>query len=363
MRFGRIIIALVIIGAIVALGAYWIGPGVVPRARLNLVALDAESRFGSVARLPAPDPAADGLRQPLLLAVSNSGARESGVRSISLSAPGWIRLYNANGPVEPAEDMVDEPLRKYVFPLGGEPIDPGALPQVPGGLDRMWIAADVPAITCALRWDGVPELAPAPPWNADALDSVAVFYSIDGERARHTGVLVLGLDRAGAGRGPSSLNSGDPVIRRPGPPVPPTDSLTRHGEHDVTCGAPGRRVALHVTVWDTSTGRIWILSHDSLPRRILFDANGDGLIERESWDGDSDGFFEAVRTASFAPPDYLMPGDTAVTAPPPVSTDSAGGPATRAAAGDSARARADTIPPPDTAAVDTVAARAGRTRP
>jgi hypothetical protein len=327
------------------------------------VALDAESRFGAVARLPAADPAAGGSRQPLLLAVSNSGARESGVRSISLSAPGWIRLYNASGPVEPAEDMVDEPLRKYVFPLGGEPIDPGALPQVPGGLDRMWVAADVPAITCALRWDGVPELVPAPPWNADAFDSVTVFYSIDGERDRHTGVLVLGLDRDGVRQGPASLNAGDPVIRRPGPPVPPTDSLTRHGEHDVTCGAPGRRVVLHVTIWDTAIGRIWILSHDSLPRRILFDSNGDGLIERESWDGDSDGFFEAVRTASFAPPDYLMPGDTAVAAPTAVAADSAAAPATETPPRDSARASVDTIPPPDTGAVDTIAPRPGRTRP
>jgi hypothetical protein len=371
VRFGRIIIALVIIGAIVALGAYWIGPGVVPRARLHLVALDAESRFGAVASLPAPDPAAGDARQPLILAVRNDGARESGVHSISLSAPGWIRFYNASGPVEPTEDQADEPLRKFVFTLGGEPIDPGALPQVPAGLDRMWVAADVPAITCRLRWDDVPELAPAPPWNADALDSVVVFYSIEGERERHTGVLTLGLDRAGLPNDAVRFTSGDPVVRRPGAGPPPTDSLTLHGERNVTCGAPGRRVALHVTVWNTATGRNWILSHESLPRRILFDVNGDGLIDRESWDGDADGFFEAVRTASFAPPDYLMPGDTAVAAPLNVAADSAS--AQPSAPRDSAGAAQDTVPPdtaatdtitpPDTAAVDTVAPLAGRTRP
>jgi hypothetical protein len=60
VRFGRIIIALVIIGAMVALGAYWIGPGVVARARLNQVAGGAGSRLGAVGRLEAADNPAGG---------------------------------------------------------------------------------------------------------------------------------------------------------------------------------------------------------------------------------------------------------------------------------------------------------------
>jgi hypothetical protein len=368
--FGRIVVAFVMIGALAALGAYWIGPGVVPRAQLRLLALDAESRFAEEADLPAAErsPGEDVL-QPLILAVGNTGARASGVQSITLATPGWIRLHGADGPIEPAEDRVDEPLRKYVFTLDSESIEPGALPRVPASLGRMWVSIDAPAITCRLRWDGVPEFVPAPPWNTVALRHVAVFYSVEGERGRHTGVLRLGLDAAGVPREPAPYSAGDPVVRRPGVTIPPTDSLVLHGERTVTCGAPDRRVELHIAVWRTAEGWLRIVTHGGLPRRLLFDENGDGRIERELWDGDADGLFEASRTTSYTPPAYLMPVVTARVDTVPIDAarvdsarvDSAG--VDTVSVDTTARVRGDTVPVDTTARGDVVPASiAGRVR-
>ena len=362
--FGRIVVAFVMIGALAALGAYWIGPGVVPRAHLRLLALDAESRFAEEADLPAAErsPGEDVL-QPLILAVGNTGERESGVQSITLATPGWIRLHGADGPIEAAEDRVDEPLRKYVFALDSESIEPGALPRVPASLGRMWVSIDAPAVTCRLRWDGVPEFVPAPPWNAVALRHVAVFYSIEGERDRHTGVLRLGLDAAGVPREPVPYSAGDPVVRRPGVTIPPTDSLVLHGERTVTCGAPGRRVELHIAMWRTGEGWLRIVTHDGLARRLLFDENGDGRIERESWDGDADGLFEASRTTSYTPPAYLMPVVTARVDTVPIDAarvdsvrvDSAG--VDTVSVDTTGRVRSDTVP------VDTIGRMRGDMMP
>jgi hypothetical protein len=351
LRFGRILIALVVLGAVVALGAYWIGPGVVPRAELHLLALDAESRFAEEARLPAPTadaPAAP--LQPLILAVSNTGQREAGVHSITLSVPGWIRLHSADGPIEPVEDVVDEPLLRFTFPLSGELIEPGALPQVPAGIDRLWVSADLPSISCRLRWDGVPELLPAPPWEADALQRAAIFYSIEGERTRHTGVLTLRLDRASLSRPTAAFTAGEPVIALPGDTLPPSDRLSLHGERSTSCGAPGQRIPLHVAVWQTGAagrGRLFVLRHEGRPRRILVDGDGDGRIEYERWDGDGNGRFEVGRPVSYPTPTWLMPADTPSFVPPapppapaPVVVDTATTDTTAA----------DTLTPPDTVA-------------
>lgn len=313
----RILIGFVVLGALVALGAYWIGPGVVPRAELHLLALDVESRFAEESTLPAPDSTG---RQPLILAVSNTGERETSAGSLTLAVPGWIRLFTAEGPVEPTEDATDEPLRQYVFALGDEAIEPGALPQVPSGLDRMWLVADVPALTCRIRWDGVPEFMPSPPWDRAALTAVSVFYSMEDRRSRHTGVLVLHVDPATLSSGDPAFSAGETSIQRPGQPLPATDSLVLHGERSVDCGAPEHRVRLETTVWRTGPqgrGRLFVIRRDTLARRLLFDRDGDGRIEREAWDGDGDGLFEASRTAAWAPPSYLLPTDTAVVAPLP----------------------------------------------
>lgn len=319
--FGRILIGVVILGALVALGAYWIGPGVVPRAELHLLALDAESRFAEEARLPAPnEETPTGPLQPLILAISNTGQRETRVESIMLSVPGWVRLHTADGPVAAIEDDFDEPLRRYAFELSGEPIEPGALPQVPAGIDRMWVSADLPSITCRLRWDGVPELVPAPPWEADALETATLFYSIQGERTRHTGVLRLYLDPASLGRSTTRFTAGETIVTQPGDSLPPTDSLTLHGDRSTRCGAPGRRIQLHATVWQTGpsgAGRLYVLRYEEQPRRILVDADGDGSIEFERWDGDANGQFEAGRTVSYPTPIWLMPADTPATPVPP----------------------------------------------
>jgi len=319
LTIGRVAAALLVLGVLVALGAYWIGPGVVPRADLHLLALDAGSRFTEDAILPAADSMSG--TQPLILAVSNTGQRSSEARSVLLSAPGWVRFHSSTGPVEPTDDRPDEPLRRYAFPLGGDPIEPGALPRVPGGLGRMSVSADVPLIACRLRWDGVPEFVPAPPWDAAKLASVSIFYSIEGDRDRHTGVLRLQLDTTTPRSGSAGFSAGNVVISRPGPAVPATDSLRLLGEGGATCGAPGRRVALEATVWRTGggRGRLFVIRTDSLARRLLFDADGDGRIERESWDGDSDGFFEASRPVQFVPPRYLIPSDTTPLPLPPVT--------------------------------------------
>jgi hypothetical protein len=297
----------------IAIGAYWMGPVAGGRARLELLALDKNSRFAVDAELAAVRDSG-GLpfaRFPLIFAVRNIGVRTTSPHAITLSVPGWIRLYTADGtPLSFLDE--GEALVHYPIALQGEPIDPGTLPLVPAGLERLWITAELAGITCNSRWDGVPEFAPAPEYDRSLLATIEAFYSLEAREDRYTGRLVIRLDpdrlhyrlsSADFQAGPLSLANG-------GVSLPRFSKIALEGTREVSCGAPEQRVFLQAVTWRTGeagTGRWIVVSTRGTPRRMLYDTTGDGLVDFEAWDGEADGVFEASRSVSYRIPGFLLP--------------------------------------------------------
>ncbi len=322
MSLRRWVVGVVALAVLLGVGAYWAGPGVVPRARLELLALDADSHFSATARLAVPDSQPRGAlpRVALILALRNTGERAASPRALHLSVPGWIRLLAADGSPLPAADAGDDALRSYRLALNGEAIEPGSLPQVPAGLEQLWVVADLGNITCRLRWDGVPEFTPMPAFDPAALANVGAFYSLEVGNDRQTGVLMLHLDTALVReRGTLDMRIGPTVLHPPDVPLPHIVDMALEGRRDAVCGAPEQRVTLESMVWrtDGGKGRFIVIFREGEVRRLLYDLDGDGRIELEAWDGDRDGHLEASRTASWPIPPFLLP------LPPPLADSAA----------------------------------------
>jgi len=345
----RSVLLWIVVLLTLAIAAYWLGPASAARARLELLALDADSRFGDEVWLSAaPDSA--GLpagRFPLILAVRNSGIRPSAPQSLALSVPGWIRLYAEDGAPLPFQDS-GESLIQYRIPLAGEAIEPAALPHVPAGLDHLWITAELGSITCRLRWDGVPEFAPAPAYDPALLSTIEAFYSLDADDERYTGRLRIRLDAEHLQSEPAPFVTGDVTLASADVRLPRLSSIAFDGARSVVCGAPEQRVALESFVWRTGatgTGR-WIqVVIGGRTRRMLYDTTGDGVIDLEVWDGQGNGRFEARRPVSYMTPPFLLPLPAPVTdtarpadnvAAPPQSAPPAPPDSTRAVRPDSA---------------------------
>jgi hypothetical protein len=335
---------LVVLGGVVALRVYGVGPGSSTRAQLQLLALDASSRFAADALLKRADPTADGpVLFPLIFAVVNTGTRAAAPDSLFLSVPTWIRLVDADGLPRPAQDEGGT-LVRYGLALQGESFEPGALPLVPGGIDRLWVAPELPAVTCNVRWDGVIEFVAAPPWDMERLATIDAFFSLQSGESRHTGVLRLRLDpdliRTRAG----DWQAGPVSVRRPSVALPNLGRMALEGIREGVCGAPELNVPYRSVVWrtgDSLSGRFIGIQQDGAPRRLLYDINGDRRIDFEAWDGDRDGQFESGRTASWPIPAFLLPRPT----PAPQDTTR-----TTDAAADTMTQDSSTIPArPDTA--------------
>jgi hypothetical protein len=347
----------------IAIGAYWMGPVAGGRARLELLALDKNSRFVADAELAAASDSG-GLpfaRFPLIFAVRNIGVRTTSPHAITLSVPGWIRLYTADGTPLPFLDE-GEALVHYRIALQGEPVDPGTLPLVPAGLERLWITAELAGITCNSRWDGVPEFAPAPEYDRALLATVETFYSLEAREDRYSGRLIVRLD---PDRLHYRLPSGDfqtgPLnLANDGVRLPRFSKIALEGAREVSCGAPEQRVFLQAVTWRTGEegrGRWIVVTTRGAPRRMLYDTTGDGLVDFEAWDGEADGVFEASRAVTYRIPEFLLPlkpvkpaADSTLAEPretlPPVKADTP-----RAAAVDTAKAMLPDTPkasPPDT---------------
>jgi hypothetical protein len=192
----------------------------------------------------------------------------------------------------------------------GEAIEPAALPLVPAGLDHLWITAELSGITCRLRWDGVPEFAQAPAYDAGLLSMVEAFYVLESRDERHTGLLSIRLDEARAQAEPEEFQTGQVTVVNGGVRLPSLAKLAFDGARSTVCGAPEQRVALESFVWRTGakeTGR-WIqVVAGGRVRRMLYDTTGDGWIDLEVWDGQGDGRFEARRAVSYRTPPFLLP--------------------------------------------------------
>jgi len=328
----RWFVIVAIAAAIIGIGAYWLGPGVVPRARLELLAFDATGQFSADARLAVPDSTiANEVRYPLVLAIRNTGSRTESPQALSLTLPGWARLLGPTGLELESTDEGDELLHAYRFSLKVEPVEPGALPTVIDGLEGLSLVARLPDATCSMRWDGVPEFTKMPSYDPGLIANVEAFYSLTGRRGRESGKLTLHIDASSvlSGRN-TSFEFGPTELRKPAVILPATGPLSFEGRRMATCGAPELRYELETAVWRTGaagTGRLIIVMHEGRARRWLYDLDGDDRVELEAWDGDADGAAEAKRTASYRIPSFLIPSPRpqpgADTVPAPAPADSA----------------------------------------
>lgn len=352
------IVLLVLIGAVIVAGAFWIGPLKPLPPRIELVALDQGQRFGRQVDIDAVrdsvgEASGSDVRFPFLLAIRNAGTRPARPRSVSLSIPGSFQLTDADGEPLPARYSEGNPLVRYDFALSGEPIQPGALPSVVRGTENLRLVPALPPYMCILTGD-VPDFVPAPRYDPGPLSRVEIFWSIgDGDAGpRQTGILTVSID-------PARLDS-KPV---PEPPVfpaqisvgnaarPELGPLVDGGARSAQCGEPEHPITVGTHLWETAAGgRFLVVYHDTVPRKYLYDLDRDSLVELELWDSDGDGEFEGRRRARYPIPAYLLPRPKP--APPDtIAMDSAAADSTAATPPDSAPpARPDPTrsTPPDT---------------
>lgn len=307
--------------AVVALAAVLL-PGSARPPELQLVALDGTGRFSDSVYLPAA--AADAAthvigavaRVPLVLGVRNTGASPAAPGRLELSLPHRVRVTDARGTELPGIETPGSPLARYAFDATFPAVLPDRLPELLPGLDTLWLEVVVPAFYCVTLADSVPEFIPAPAPAPETLASVRIFYVFEGGglRRRHTGVLNLAMDPAIVHRRPVPPVAPGP----PGPPGPEPDTLgmQRVGSRASTCGDATSAIALRATLWRApGGGRLFTVAHGGRVRKIMYDEDADGFIERETWDADGDGRMDRGRVTRLPIPESLVPLPTSE-APP-----------------------------------------------
>lgn len=315
-RPSRGFLALFIIAALIMGAAFWIGPLRPRPAELHLLALSGDGRFREFVGIPSawsdslpPGSEAAG-RFPLILAIHNAGPQPAQPTRLALSLPASYRVASKTGPLEYRSTM-GNPLVRYELPLKSPRLQPASAPAIIPGVDTLWLEPLAPSLYCTTLSDSVPEFIPAPPVDRNALARVKIFYSLEGRtiRQRQTGLLTVQMDpnqiKATRASAPPVFET---VITEPEAPAPAIGELEYMGARVSSCGDPTQPVELHTALWETAEGgRFFVLYHGGAPRKHLYDLNRDSIIELEMWDADSDGKFEATRTARFAIPGFIMP--------------------------------------------------------
>jgi hypothetical protein len=140
---------------------------------------------------------------------------------------------------------------------------------------------------------------------------VRIFYSLTSREAarRTTGVLTLRLDPTRLQATPAAMPPVFPTsFEEPEVEAPDLGPLLYGGERRAYCGDPEQPMELFTVVWQTAAGgRFYVIYIDDAPRKHLYDLNGDGIIDLETWDATGDGRFEARREARYAVPEFLVP--------------------------------------------------------
>ncbi len=274
---------------------------------LQLLALGEDGRFGDDVTLAASqDSGVSGYA--LVLGIVNRGSQAAEPKALRLALPAWFRVTHEDGTPFAMERSEDDPLAAVRLTLAAEPVEPGALPLVAAGLDKLRLEPDLRPIDCRLDWNGVPTFSPAPPWDPDRLSRITIFWSLEDDRGRLTGLLRVRVPAAGAFPPPVRMEFGEPTMYAGSAPRPASGALTLEGAGPVTCGEPERPLRLRVVVWRTETaGLMIVVMHDGQPRLHLFDLDDDGRIDLEIRDFDGDGVFESRRTVSYPIPRFLIP--------------------------------------------------------
>jgi hypothetical protein len=322
--------ALLLVAVVAAVAAaYWIGPGRAAALELELFALRGDSLVTELEVRGFRDPETGELRFLLPLAVHNAGRQAVRPDQVTFSLPGRYRLASARGEL-PAEVAPGVPLRRYTVALGGPPVRPGQTAWRPPGLHGIWLEPDMPSYYCALVDGRVPEFVPAAGRDPAVVSELRIFYSLE-VRATHqrsTGLLTVRFDPAELDLEPAAMPPAFPTtFEEPEVEAPDLGPLRSAGQRTSHCGEADQPVELFTAVWQSAGGaRLYVVHVGGAPRKHLYDLNGDGVIDLETWDVDGDGRFDARREARFPVPEFLRPlppRELALMRPDTVPPDSA----------------------------------------
>jgi hypothetical protein len=306
--FGAALIGVLVLAAVFI---RWSGPA----PPIVLLALGPEGEFRDTVRLPrewadtatrTPDAVA---RYPIILGARTLGRRAVSPERLSLSVPVRYRLTGPRGGELPVRSEPGSPLITYTLSPELGALEPERLPTMLPAHDTLWLEVVIPAFYCVAVGDSIPEFVPAPPPALGPLSRVRLFYSFEGGdlQDRRTGTLVVGLDTAALARTPPPELPTFPMAIDPGLAQPGLGSLERVGARRSACGEPETGMEILSTVWQTgSGGRFITLDYGGTVRKRLYDLDGDGVIERESWAPDGDEF-TATRRARLPIPEFLLP--------------------------------------------------------
>ncbi|MFP4623872.1 MAG: hypothetical protein ACLFRX_06810 [Gemmatimonadota bacterium] len=311
---GRWLVAVLVVAVVVVAATFirWSGPA----PPLDLLALGPEGRFADTVEIPAawgdtatatPDAVA---RVPLMLGVRNRGREPVRPERLSLSLPLRYRLTGEAGKELDSRLDPGSPLITYTLRSGLGRVEPERLPVMLSGHDTLWLEIVIPSYYCISLADSIPEFVPAPPPPVHTLRELRIFYSFAGGDLgeRRTGTLAVRLDTAlldveALPRPPSFEMENDAEAARP-----ELRALTRVGSRKTSCGEPGSAMELLSTVWETPDGgRFITLDYGGKVRKRLYDLDGDGVIERESWAPGGSDRFTATRRAALPIPEFLLP--------------------------------------------------------
>ncbi|HEX2166984.1 MAG TPA: hypothetical protein VHG09_07050, partial [Longimicrobiales bacterium] len=328
IRIGRGWAVLFLIAGGLLLGAYWLGPLRPIPAHLQMLAIEGNVAIERVAVEPRRTPQG-GIIFPIPIAVRNVGAQEARPSAVVLSVPPQFRISTTRGRIT-GNVTPGVPLRRFPIALERTEIEPDSQTQVLPGLDTIYLEPDLPRYYCTIHGPQIPEFISAPEYDPQTLSDIRIFYSFDDALGpeRQTGLLTVELDPQLLDVAPAPNPPTFPtVIQAPEARAPETGTLLFDGARTAHCGDAERPVELYTTAWETlDGGTVLVVYVDNVGRKRLYDMNGDGIIELETWDSDGDGRFEARREARYAIPDFLMPlppRDPSMAGPDPLPADSA----------------------------------------
>jgi hypothetical protein len=313
------VLALILAGVIVAGLAFfrWTEPGPL----LELLVLGADGQFHETLELPAawgdtetvtPDAVA---RFRVILGVRNAGYSTGQPHRLVLSVPARYRLVGPGG--EELEGVADptSPLVRYELDPRLAAVEPQRLPVLLPAFESLWLEAVIPRYYCVEVADSIPDFVPAPPPALHAMSQVRVLYVLEDSTVeeRWSGTITLQLDTTIM---VVSMPAHPPTFGmevNPEAAQPDLGRLVEAGTRDIQCGEPEAPMHMVSTIWEAESGaRLITLEYGGEIRKHLYDLNGDGVIDRESWDPEGRGHFTATRRAQFPIPDFLLPPPTGV---------------------------------------------------
>jgi hypothetical protein len=311
----RFLLPILLLGGAVALAATFVRWGD-PIVELDLVILGPDGQFHESLELPndwadTDVATTDGVvRFPLILAVRNVGHDVARADRLVLRLPARFRLTGAGGEDLGARFDPATPLVTYVLETGLDRVEPGRLPTLLPVHESLWLEVIIPRFYCVALAEAIPEFIPAPAPPQASMSDIRLFYALESRNGtgRQTGVMGLRFDPAHLAVAMPAQPPSFPMISDTVAARPELAALRLVGSRQVRCGEPEAPMEMLSTVWETEGGaRLIALDYAGAVRKHLFDLNGDGVIDRESWDPEGTGRFSATRRASFPTPEFLLP--------------------------------------------------------